>query len=129
MPGSGTSTSVGHTSTEREGGAVAPDRQEEFYRMLEGVVIDDTELFNARLREWGSFYNFNRPMEGSGARRRMRGFAIWLWRDVTAISVSRCALTVLAPSQQIAGVDAMSLVISLVCEVGSSLMSTQGVRG
>ena len=26
--------------------------QEEFYRMLEGVVIDDTELFNDRLQEW-----------------------------------------------------------------------------
>jgi hypothetical protein len=25
--------------------------QEEFYRMLEGVVIDDTELFNIRLQE------------------------------------------------------------------------------
>ena len=43
--------------------------------MLEGVVIDDTELFNDRLQEWGSFYNFKRPMGASGARRRMRGSA------------------------------------------------------
>jgi transposase InsO family protein len=35
--------------------------QEEFYRMLEGVVIDDTELFNDRLQEWEDFYNFSRP--------------------------------------------------------------------
>src|SRR5919109_2093960 len=35
--------------------------EEEFYRMLKGVVIDDTELFNDRLREWEDFYNFNRP--------------------------------------------------------------------
>lgn len=35
--------------------------EEEFYRMLEGVVIDDTELFNDRLQEWEDFYNFNRP--------------------------------------------------------------------
>jgi hypothetical protein len=25
---------------------------EEFYRMLEGVVIDDTDLFDDRLQEW-----------------------------------------------------------------------------
>ena len=40
--------------------------QEEFYRMLEGVVIDDTELFNDRLQEWESFYNFSRPHGGVG---------------------------------------------------------------
>jgi transposase InsO family protein len=34
--------------------------QEEFYRMLEGVVID-TGLFNDRLQEWERFCNFNRP--------------------------------------------------------------------
>ena len=34
---------------------------EEFYRMLDGVVIDDTELFNVKLQEWEDFYNFNRP--------------------------------------------------------------------
>ena len=37
---------------------------EEFYRMLKGVVIDDTELFNDRLQEWEDFYNFNRPHGG-----------------------------------------------------------------
>ena len=25
---------------------------DEFYRMLDGVIIDDTGLFNARLKEW-----------------------------------------------------------------------------
>jgi transposase InsO family protein len=35
--------------------------QEEFYRMLDGVVIDDTGLFNERLKEWEDFYNFSRP--------------------------------------------------------------------
>ncbi|HEX2404210.1 MAG TPA: integrase core domain-containing protein [Acidimicrobiia bacterium] len=34
---------------------------EEFYRMLDGVVIDDTRLFNDRLQEWEHFYNYNRP--------------------------------------------------------------------
>jgi len=37
---------------------------EEFYRMLDGVVIDDTELFNDKLQEWENFYNFNRPHGG-----------------------------------------------------------------
>ena len=42
--------------------------QEEFYRMLEGVVIDDTELFNDRLQEWEDFYNYNRPHGGLGGQ-------------------------------------------------------------
>lgn len=37
---------------------------EEFYRMLNGVVIDTTELFNDKLQEWEDFYNFNRPHGG-----------------------------------------------------------------
>lgn len=35
--------------------------EEEFYRMLEGVVIDDANLFNDKLLEWEKFYNFERP--------------------------------------------------------------------
>jgi transposase InsO family protein len=34
---------------------------EEFYQLLEGVVIDDTKLFNEKLQEWENFYNFERP--------------------------------------------------------------------
>lgn len=41
---------------------------EEFYRMLEGVVIDDTGLFNERLKEWEDFYNFNRPHGALGGQ-------------------------------------------------------------
>lgn len=40
--------------------------EEEFYRMLDGVVIDDTALFNKKLREWENFYNHNRPHGGLG---------------------------------------------------------------
>jgi len=39
---------------------------EEFYRMLDGVVIDDTDLFNDKLQEWEHFYNYNRPHGGLG---------------------------------------------------------------
>ncbi len=35
--------------------------EEEFYRMLNGVVIYDTNLFNEKLIEWEDFYNFSRP--------------------------------------------------------------------
>ncbi|MFI6078670.1 IS481 family transposase [Actinoplanes sp. NPDC051343] len=34
---------------------------EEFYRMLDGVVIDDTGVFNDKLREWEDYYNYHRP--------------------------------------------------------------------
>jgi transposase InsO family protein len=42
--------------------------EEEFYRMLEGVVIDDAELFNEKLREWENFYNHSRPHGGLGGQ-------------------------------------------------------------
>jgi transposase InsO family protein len=32
--------------------------------MLDGVVIDDTNLFNEKLAEWENFYNFERPHGG-----------------------------------------------------------------
>ena len=41
---------------------------EEFYRMLDGVVIDDTGLFNQKLQEWEDFYNFHRPHGGLGGQ-------------------------------------------------------------
>jgi len=49
--------------------------QEEFYRMLDGVVIDDSELFNDKLQEWEDFYNFNRPhggLDGQTPYERLR---------------------------------------------------------
>jgi transposase InsO family protein len=36
--------------------------------MLDGVVIDDTELFNDRLKEWEDFYNFDRPHGALGGQ-------------------------------------------------------------
>lgn len=34
---------------------------EEFYRLLDGIVIDNATLFNEKLREWENFYNYGRP--------------------------------------------------------------------
>jgi transposase InsO family protein len=47
-------------STARSSARIASDA-EEFYRLLDGVVIDDTKLFNDKLREWEDFYNYHRP--------------------------------------------------------------------
>jgi transposase InsO family protein len=41
---------------------------EEFYRMLDGVMIDDTKLFNDKLAEWENFYNYHRPHGGLGGQ-------------------------------------------------------------
>ena len=34
---------------------------QEFYRLLDGVVIDDAQVFNDKLRKWEDFYNYHRP--------------------------------------------------------------------
>ena len=34
---------------------------EEFYRLLEGQVIDDANLFSEKLQEWEDYYNYHRP--------------------------------------------------------------------
>lgn len=41
---------------------------EEFYRLLDGVVIDDSALFTDKLQEWEDFYNFHRPHGGLGGQ-------------------------------------------------------------
>jgi transposase InsO family protein len=35
--------------------------EEEFYRLIDGVFVDDTNLFNEKVREWENFYNYSRP--------------------------------------------------------------------
>jgi transposase InsO family protein len=62
---------IGHVyikpSTPRLNGKVERSHRidaEEFYRLLDGVVIDDTRLFNEKLQEWEDFYNFHRPHGG-----------------------------------------------------------------
>ena len=41
---------------------------EEFYQLLDGMVIDDTKVFNDKLREWENFYNYHRPHGGLGGQ-------------------------------------------------------------
>jgi hypothetical protein len=45
---------------------------EEFYQLLDGVVIDDTQVFNDKLCEWENFYNYHRPTEHWAARRPVK---------------------------------------------------------
>lgn len=42
--------------------------QEEFYRLLDGVMIDDANVLNDKLREWEDYYNYDRPHGGLGGR-------------------------------------------------------------
>ncbi len=41
---------------------------EEFYRLLEGQVIDDARLFEKRLQEWEDHYNYDRPHGALGGQ-------------------------------------------------------------
>ncbi|MCF7547610.1 IS481 family transposase [Pseudonocardia sp. WMMC193] len=41
---------------------------EEFYRLLEGVVIDDSKSFDDKLREWEDYDNYHRPHGGLGGQ-------------------------------------------------------------
>ena len=48
---------------------------EEFYRQLDGVLIDTAELFNDKLSEWEDFYNYARPhgaLSGQTPYERLR---------------------------------------------------------
>ena|SRR5271166_2154702 len=37
---------------------------EEFYALLDGLVIDDAKIFNNKLKEWEDYYNYHRPHGG-----------------------------------------------------------------
>jgi transposase InsO family protein len=41
---------------------------DEFYRLLDDVVLDDARLFTTKLQEWEDFYNFDRPHGGLGGQ-------------------------------------------------------------
>jgi transposase InsO family protein len=48
---------------------------EEFYRLLEGQVIDDANLFSEKLQEWEDYYNYDRPhgaLDGQTPYERLR---------------------------------------------------------
>ena len=61
---------------------------EEFYRRLEGVVIDDSELFSDRLRQWEDFYNFDRPHGSLGGQAPYERLRQKTTTDVTALRQS-----------------------------------------
>jgi Integrase core domain len=47
----------------------------EFYRLRDGVVIDDTKMFNDKLQEWEDYYNYHRPhgaLDGQTPYERLR---------------------------------------------------------
>ncbi len=42
--------------------------EEEFYRLLEGVVIHNVGGFNSKVQEWESYYNYHRPHGALGGQ-------------------------------------------------------------
>jgi transposase InsO family protein len=52
---------------------------EEFYQLVDRVVIGDAEVFNDKLREWENFHNYHRPHGGLGGQPRMKDS----WRTQT----------------------------------------------
>jgi transposase InsO family protein len=63
-----TSASNPHATAQRQGGEIPPHRLREFYRLLEGQVIDDANLFSENLQEWGDYYNYHRPHGALGGQ-------------------------------------------------------------
>ncbi|MFF4693845.1 integrase core domain-containing protein [Streptomyces sp. NPDC001307] len=57
-----------HTAAEREVERSHRIDADEFYRLLDGVIIDDAEVFNDKLREWEDYYNCHRPHGGLGGQ-------------------------------------------------------------
>ena len=58
----------------RQGRTLHRTDSEEFYRLLEGQVIDDARLFNIKLQEWEDYYNYDRPhgaLEGQTPYERL----------------------------------------------------------
>jgi hypothetical protein len=43
---------------------------EEFYRLLDGVVIDNAKAFNDKPQEWEDYYNYHRPYGASADKYR-----------------------------------------------------------
>jgi transposase InsO family protein len=41
---------------------------EEFYRLLDGKVVDDARIFKDKLQEWEDYYNYHRPHGGLGGQ-------------------------------------------------------------
>ena len=83
MPTAGSSCApVGHVyikpATPRLNGKVERSHRidsEELYRLLEGQVIDDVNLFNAKLQEWEDYDNYDRPhgaLAGSDPYERLK---------------------------------------------------------
>ena len=68
-------TGIGHVyikpRTPRLNGKVERSHRidaEEFYRLLDGVVIDDAKVFNDKLQEWEDYYNYHRPHGALGGQ-------------------------------------------------------------
>jgi hypothetical protein len=55
---SSTTSCRGCRSTSKK---IQTDNAEEFYRLLDGVALDDLDVFNDKLKERKAYYNYHRP--------------------------------------------------------------------
>ena len=69
---------IGHTyirpATPRLNGKVERSRRidaEEFYRLIDGAVIDGAGVFNDELRQWEDYHNSPRPPGGQTSYERL----------------------------------------------------------
>jgi transposase InsO family protein len=46
---------------------------EEFYRLLQGQLIEDAHLFTEKLQEWEDYYNYHRPHGALGGQTPYEG--------------------------------------------------------
>jgi transposase InsO family protein len=46
---------------------------EEFYRLLDGVIIDDAQGLNDKLQEWEAYYTYHRPHGALGGQTGVCG--------------------------------------------------------
>jgi transposase InsO family protein len=70
-PGKGIAHTYIKPATPRLNGKVERSHRidaEEFYRLLDGIVIDGTGILNDKLQEWEDYYNYHRPHGALGGQ-------------------------------------------------------------
>jgi hypothetical protein len=67
-----TTSNRGHRGATARWSARTRIDAEEFYQLLDGVVIHDAKVVNDKLREWENFYNYHRPTAAWAARRPLK---------------------------------------------------------
>ena len=83
---------------------------EEFYQLLDGVVVDDAKVFTTKLQEWENYYNFERPHGALGGqtpyerlRSKMKSAGVTGHRQLHTIRATRRRATSAASRAHVLG--------------------------